>query len=68
MDAYLASVPLEPLPLPKEVLKNGLRLDGRGFEEFRSVCEFGKYVGTTNGLPVWIWAVYVHLVYPKMPC
>lgn len=24
---------------PKEVIQEGLRLDGRGFEEFRPVCE-----------------------------
>lgn len=35
----LASVPLQPLPLPASVLQDGLRLDGRGFEEFRPICK-----------------------------
>lgn len=35
-----ASVPLEPLPLPQHVYKDGVRLDGRGNEEFRNICEF----------------------------
>ena len=35
----LASVPLQPLPLPESVLRDGLRLDGRGFEELRPICE-----------------------------
>jgi len=34
-----ASVPLEPLPLPQHVYKDGVRLDGRGNEEFRNICE-----------------------------
>jgi hypothetical protein len=34
-----ASVPLEPVPLPKQIYQDGLRLDGRGNEEFRSICE-----------------------------
>lgn len=34
-----ASVPLEPLPLPKHIFQDGVRLDGRGNEEFRSICE-----------------------------
>jgi exosome complex RNA-binding protein Rrp42 (RNase PH superfamily) len=33
-----ASVPLEPLPLPKELYRDGARLDGRSNEEFRSIC------------------------------
>lgn len=32
-----ASVPLEPLPLPQHVYKDGVRLDGRGNEEFRNI-------------------------------
>jgi hypothetical protein len=34
-----ASVPLEPLPLPQQIHQNGVRLDGRGNEEFRQICE-----------------------------
>lgn len=34
------SVALEPLPLPEQVVQNGTRLDGRGFEEFRPVCKY----------------------------
>jgi len=34
-----ASVPLQPLPCPAALVSDGARLDGRGLEEFRSVCE-----------------------------
>lgn len=39
--AMLTSVPLEPLPLqsPAAVFEAGVRLDGRGLEECRSICE-----------------------------
>jgi hypothetical protein len=33
------SVPFLPDAPPHEVLRDGTRLDGRGFEEFRNVCE-----------------------------
>jgi hypothetical protein len=37
-----ASVPLQPLPRPQTLVSDGTRLDGRGLEEFRSVCESSK--------------------------
>eukprot|EP00878_Enallax_costatus_P006349 GHUV01006657.1.p1 GENE.GHUV01006657.1~~GHUV01006657.1.p1 ORF type:complete len:259 (+),score=72.04 GHUV01006657.1:372-1148(+) len=44
-----ASVPLEPLGLPKQILANGVRLDGRGFEEFRSVFVDTKVISRAAG-------------------
>eukprot|EP00775_Hariotina_reticulata_P001761 gene1761-2101_t len=49
MDTHPASVPLEPVPLPKELVKDGLRLDGRGFEEFRNVFLDTKVVSRAAG-------------------
>lgn len=55
-----ASMPLEPLPLPKDITRQGLRLDGRGYEEFRSVCKWGMgaWCGSTPPLsrrwPTWL--------------
>jgi hypothetical protein len=34
-----ASVPLKPLPRPQTLVADGARLDGRGLEEFRALCE-----------------------------
>ena len=36
------SVPWFPEERPQEVLANGVRLDGRSFEEFRNVCEWPR--------------------------
>lgn len=36
----MQSVPFLPAARPQQVLQDGSRLDGRGFEEFRSVCEW----------------------------
>ena len=33
------SVPFFAHKQPQQVLEEGVRLDGRGFEEFRAVCE-----------------------------
>lgn len=44
-----ASVPLQPLPLPKQILANGVRLDGRGFEEFRGVFVDTKVISRAAG-------------------
>lgn len=33
------SVPFSATQRPKEVVQEGLRLDDRGFEEFRTVCK-----------------------------
>eukprot|EP00877_Chromochloris_zofingiensis_P014209 jgi/Chrzof1/9041/Cz03g33280.t1 len=43
------SVALEPLPLPEQVVQNGTRLDGRGFEEFRPVFVNTKVVSRAVG-------------------
>jgi hypothetical protein len=39
MNREVPSVPFNEGDRPKEVLKGGTRLDGRGFEVFRNVCE-----------------------------
>lgn len=36
-------MPLEPLPLPQQLYQNGVRLDGRGQEEFRTVCKYAMH-------------------------
>lgn len=33
-------MPLQPLPRPQTLVSDGTRLDGRGMEEFRPVCEW----------------------------
>ncbi len=40
MAAKVVSVPLEPLSASEQVLQGGVRLDGRGYEEFRPACEY----------------------------
>ncbi len=54
MAARLQSVPLQSPPKPAHILEDGLRLDGRGFEEFRPVCEWchwGPYAPTLMACP-----------------
>lgn len=40
MNKEVPSVPYHVADRPKEVLKGSTRLDGRGYEVFRNVCEF----------------------------
>lgn len=50
MAGQLESVPLEPLPLPTQITaSDGTRLDGRGYEEFRSVFMDTKVISRAAG-------------------
>ena len=46
----LASVPLQPLPRPTTLVSGGTRLDGRGLEEFRNICERAAPFTSANEL------------------